>query len=135
MHRLILAVLFVIGLNGPLSAQGSDDPITGVIQDQIEAFQEDDFATAFSFASPMIKRLFGSPDRFGLMVRQGYPMVWRPADVEYLDQKSENGVVYQNVLITDRQGVPHMLEYQMIQTSDGWQINGVQFLQPPAVGA
>ena len=135
MHRLILAILLMIGLTGPLSAQSAADPITDVIQNQIDAFQDDDFARAFSFASPAIKRMFGSPDRFGTMVRQGYPMVWRPADVQYLDQRPENGRVYQKVLITDGQGVPHLLEYQMIETTDGWQINGVQFLQAPAVGA
>ncbi len=134
MRRLVLAVLIAIGLTAPLNAQNAD-PITGVIQDQIEAFKQDDFATAFSFASPSIKQMFGSADRFGMMVRQGYPMVWRPADVQYLDQSTEGGRVFQNVLITDAQGVPHLLEYQMIQTPEGWQINGVRFLQAPAVGA
>jgi hypothetical protein len=39
------------------------------------------------------------------------------------------------VLVTDAQGVPFVLEYQMIETPDGWQINGVQVLRAPEVGA
>jgi len=41
----------------------------------------------------------------------------------------------QKVLVTDADGVPHLLEYQMIDTSDGWQINGVRILEAPQIGA
>ena len=37
--------------------------------------------------------------------------------------------------VTDGDGVPHVLEYQMIPTPEGWQINGVQLLRAPALGA
>ncbi|MEM0949845.1 MAG: DUF4864 domain-containing protein [Pseudomonadota bacterium] len=134
--RLItsLAIVFAL-LTGPAFAQESDPEIPGVIQSQIDAFLQDDFATAFGFASPGIKRFFGSPDRFGQMVRQGYPMVWRPGDVQFLDQEPKDGAIHQKVLITDRAGVQHVLDYQMIPTDEGWQINGVQILRAPGVGA
>ena len=99
------------------------------------SYQLDDFATAFTFASPGIKRFFGTSERFGQMVRQGYPMVWRPGDVQYLEQEPRGGAVHQKVLITDRDGVAHVLDYQMIPTPEGWQINGVQLLRAPGVGA
>jgi hypothetical protein len=105
------------------------------IQGQIDAFLADDFATAFTFASPAIKGIFGTSDRFGSMVRQGYPMVWRPGSVRYLDLEDRAGALYQKVLITDAQGVPHLLEYQMIETAEGWQINGVRIIPAPEVGA
>ena len=54
-----------------------------MISKQIEAFKADDFDTAFSFASPMIQRMFGSASTFGEMVQNGYPMVWRPAEVRF----------------------------------------------------
>lgn len=135
MKTILLAMAASLILALPVSAQSLNEAVPGVIRNQIEAFKADDFATAFTFASPNIKRMFGNAERFGLMVRQGYPMVWRPADVTFLEQRAEGPLIYQNVLIKDAAGVPHVLEYQMIETSEGWQINGVRFLQPPAVGA
>lgn len=137
MRPLILAVLLGLGLAGaPAVAQDTRNPaIEGTIQRQIEAFLADDFATAFTFASPNIRTLFGTSDNFGAMVRNGYPMVWRPADVRYLDLRTVAGALWQRVMITDAQGRVHMLDYQMVETPDGWQINGVQLLRAPDVGA
>lgn len=134
---MLRAILFVLAIALPATAwsQERDGAIPNVIQNQIDAFLEDDFATAFTYASPAIKQLFGTPDRFGLMVRQGYPMVWRPADVQFLEQEPRGGAVHQKVLITDGDGVPHVLDYQMIPTESGWQINGVTILQAPPLGA
>lgn len=135
MRAVLFSILMMFGLAIPLAAQGQSDAIEGVIQGQIDAFQQDDFATAFTYASPTIKRFFGNPDNFGSMVRQGYPMVWRPSSVEYLDLKVQGPFQYQKVLVTDAQGVPHLLEYQMIETENGWQINGVRVLAAPPLGA
>jgi len=109
--------------------------IETTIQRQLDAFVADDVGTAFSFASPGIKGMFGTPERFGMMVQQGYPMVWRPGSVRYLDLRQVQGRLAQRVMITDMQGRLHLLEYQMIPAGDGWQINGVQVLQAPAAGA
>lgn len=65
------------------SVVAEDTKIQNVIAAQIEAFQQDDFQTAFTFASPKIQMLFGSPENFGKMVQNGYPMVWRPSDVTF----------------------------------------------------
>lgn len=133
MIRILLFVLLMLGLAGPLRAQSDD--VTGVIGGQIEALQRDDFAAAFEFASPLIKRMFGTPERFGEMVQQGFPMVRRSADVRYLDQRQVGGLTYQNVLIRDEAGGFHTLEYEMLPVEGGWQINGVRFLQAPHVAA
>lgn len=108
--------------------------ITGTIQSQIDAFQADDFETAFTFASPMIKGIFGSPEQFGLMVKNGYPMVWRPAQVDYLELREIDGQLWQKVMVMDGAGNRHILDYQMIKTDSGWQINGVQVVPQPGVG-
>jgi len=131
-HALaILALCF--GLASAPQAQA--DPIRSVISDQLDAFLADDFDTAFSYASPNIKRLFGTPERFGQMVRNGYPMVHRPQEVTMLDQQEVGGRVLQRVMIRDGSGRLHVLGYQMIQTDAGWLINGVQILRAPEVGA
>jgi len=112
-----------------------DSAIEGVIQSQIDAFLQDDFATAFSYASPNIQRMFGSADRFGSMVQQGYPMVWRPQSVKYLELREIGGRMWQMVLMQDAQGRFHTLGYEMLQTAEGWQINGVQIMRAPETGA
>ena len=85
--------------------------------------------------SPTIKRLFGDPGNFGMMVQRGYPMVWDNADVRFLDLREIAGNLWQQVMIRDANGGLHMLDYQMIETEDGWQINAVQLLPAPDVGA
>lgn len=128
-HRFALCLLLAL----PVPALA--DPIQKVITDQIDAFLVDDFETAFSYASPTIKRLFGSPERFGQMVRDGYPMVHRPADVRMLDQSLVGPHVIQRVMMRDALGRVHLLAYAMVETPEGWQINGVQILRAPEVGA
>lgn len=109
--------------------------IQGTIASQIEAFRADDFAEAFTFASPNIRRMFQTPDNFGVMVRQGYPMVWRPGDLKFLELRDEQGLLWQKVMVQDQEGIFFVLDYQMIETPDGWRINGVYLVQAPQLGA
>ena len=124
-----LAMVVAFGAN----AQQAE--VEGTISRQIEAFKADDFETAFQFASPNLQQLFQSPENFRRMVTTGYPMVWRPAEVRYLDLREERGAMFQQVQITDAKGKLHLLEYQMIRLGDGWRIASVQFLRSPAVSA
>jgi hypothetical protein len=131
---LFAAAVFATALHAaPAVAQ--EEPIQQTIQSQLDAMQKDDYVTAFSFASPTIKGMFGSPDNFGMMVRQGYPMVHRPGAVQMLELREVAGNLWQRVMITDQQGRSHLLDYQMVETADGWQINGVQLLPSVGVGA
>ena len=109
--------------------------IEATIGAQIDAFKADDFATAFSFASPNIQGFFGGSERFGQMVRNGYPMVWRPSDVQFLELRDVAGALWQRVQIRDQSGTLHALDYQMIQQDGDWRINGVQLVRLPDVGA
>ena len=111
------------------------DGIDDTIRSQIDAFLADDFARAFTFASPAIKDIFGTPENFGAMVRQGYPMVYRPSDVRMLERREVAGTQVQRVMVTDQAGRTHVLDYQMVETPEGWQINGVQLLPEVGVGA
>jgi len=126
MRRLVLALAVAAALVPAARAQDAGSEIRGVISDQIDAFRADDFETAFSFASPAIRRLFGTPERFGQMVRSGYPMVWRPADVRFTDLGTRNGRRVQSVLVTDETGTLHVLDYEMVPGDEGWRINGVR---------
>ena len=106
--------------------------LESVIQGQLDAFGQDDVATAFTYASPTIKAIFGTPDRFGQMVRSGYPMVWRPDNLRFLALDERGGLLFQDVIVRDAEGMLHILEYQMQQDGAGWKINGVSIRRAPA---
>ena len=123
---LTLAALVVMAM--PARA---DEAARQVISDQLAAFSRNDVETAFTYASPTIKRIFGGPDRFGQMVRDGYPMVWRPDDVRFLEAEQTGAGLRQGVLIRDAEGVFHELDYDMIAGPDGWKIDGVRIRAVP----
>ncbi|WP_299685856.1 DUF4864 domain-containing protein [uncultured Tateyamaria sp.] len=131
MHKWVLGWVLAIGLAGGVWAQDSE--IKGVISGQIEAFKADDFEQAFTFAAPSIRQIFRTPENFGVMVRRGYPMVWRPSEVTFLDLREQSGSYVQTVRIEDAEGAVHLLAYAMTQTPDGWRISGVQILEAPGV--
>ena len=133
MLRFLYAVIFSLGFCGAVVAENSD--VSAAIEAQIEALEQDDFATAFTYASPSIRQIFRTPENFGTMVQRGYPMVWRPAQVEFLNQRIEAGSLVQTVQITDRKGVVHTLDYLMAETAQGWKINGVRLLDSNALAA
>ncbi|WP_343117068.1 DUF4864 domain-containing protein [Ostreiculturibacter nitratireducens] len=108
-----------------LRAEPPADAIRGVIGAQFDAFRAQDEATAFTFASPAIKGMFQTPQNFGVMVRNGYPMIWAPGDVEFLGLREERGFLYQRVRVTDRAGEVFFFDYEMVESEAGWQINGV----------
>lgn len=131
MKGFLTAMALTLAAGG---AQADPEAIQDVIGSQIEAFKADDFDTAFGFAAPNIKGLFGTADNFGTMVRRGYPMVWQPGTVEYLGTDAQGALWQQEVLITDGFGRLHKLRYTVVETPDGWKIAGVQILEAPEVG-
>ncbi len=132
--------LFAVALAMAAPVTGlADEPrnpaIESVIQKQLDAFVADDVETAFSFASPGIQGLFGSPQNFGNMVKSGYPMVWRPGSVSFGALRTVSGALWQTVIVTDQAGAIHALDYQMDADGSGWEIDGVMFQRAPQVGA
>lgn len=123
---LVLTVL-------PVKAQ--QDEIKSVITGQIQSFLQDDFETAFTYAAPNIKQIFGTPERFGQMVTNGYPMVHRPSEVTFQDLVENDGAFTQDVLLRDVQGLYYVARYTMVMVGDTWQISGVQVLKSTGVGA
>ncbi|MDE4274037.1 DUF4864 domain-containing protein [Phaeobacter gallaeciensis] len=130
MFRFASFVFSLVLLALPAGAEDRDR-ITGVIGAQIEAFRDDDVTRAFGFASPRIRSLFGTPERFGEMVERGYPMVLRPNQVRYLELREVAGNLWQRVLITDQDGRLHLLDYQVVGGGGDWKINAVQILKVP----
>ena len=128
MLRLI-SFLVILGFAAPATAQ--EQSIEDVITSQLQAFNDRDVEAAWQYASPMIKGIFGTPDNFGMMVRNGYPMVWDNEVARFLEAEQMPNGVRQEVLIRGADGVAYILDYSMIQTDAGWQINGVQVIPAP----
>jgi Domain of unknown function (DUF4864) len=140
MSRVLISLAFLLALATHAFAQepatdiGAADraAIKGVIESQIEAFRRDDGAAAFAFASPTIKRMFGTPENFMEMVRGGYPQVYRPRSVGFSDLVRADGVLVQLVDIVGPDGLPVIAVYEMERQPDGsWQINGCRLLRIP----
>ena len=126
--KKILTAIFVIMLSAA-SVSSNETEYQKVIRSQIEAFSNDDMEAAFEFASPSIKSIFGNYIRFGSMVRQGYPMVFRQKNLTFKETKSKNSVAFQNVLIEDLSGDLHLLRYRLVLLKGSWKIAGVEFLR------
>jgi hypothetical protein len=132
MHRLY-ALIAALMLALPATAQ--EEPIRKTIQSQIDAMAQDDFPQAFSYASPNIKGIFGTAENFEMMVKKGYPMVVAPREVRMLELRTVAGNLWQRVMMVDQKGATHLLDYMMVETPEGWQINAVQLLPYQGVAA
>lgn len=137
MFRMVfLSALIALGMSGAPGAQtaGDADEIESVIRSQIAAMEQDDWALAFSFASPTIQMMFQNPHNFSEMVKRGYPMVWRPRGVTAGAIRPVEGGLMQTMLFEDRQGRLYVADY-MMQLVDGvWRINGVM-IRPAQSGS
>ena len=128
-----LLALFM-ALSAPAAAQDRA-AIEETITAQLDAFNARDVPEAWQYASPMIQSIFGNPTNFGMMVQQGYPMVWRPEDVTFGELREIAGGLYQMVIVKDAAGNLHYLDYRMQMIDGEWRIAGVQILQAPEVSA
>jgi hypothetical protein len=129
MRRAVLSILFAMLLPGLVQAQ--DSAARAVIADQIAAFQADDVTRAYDLASPFIQGKFQNPEIFGRMVREGYPMVWRPSEVTFLEAHEVGGRLWQDVFLRDAAGRGFIAEYEMIEIEGTLRINGVRIREAP----
>lgn len=110
--------------------------ILNTIQSQLDAFQSDNGALAFSFATPRLREMFGTPENFMAMVRGGYMPVYRPQSVEFLDARVVSGRTGQAVRFVGPDGVAVIALYTMEQQPDGsWRIAGVQLVRTGEVSS
>lgn len=137
MKQFILSTALCVSmlLPGPAPAQeASEGAIQGVISDQFAAFIDRDVAQAWNFASPTIQLMFRTPENFGRMVENGYPMVWSPTDTTFLELRELDGELWQKVQVRDAAGKYHLLDYKMVETQDGWLIDAVKLIRAAGVG-
>ncbi len=101
-----------------------------IVTAQLDAFAADDAKRAFSYAAPSIREMFGSPDQFMAMVRGGYPVVYRPQSVTFLNPEWVQGQLVQGVHLTDSSGDLWLATYRLERQPDrSWRISGCE-VQP-----
>jgi Domain of unknown function (DUF4864) len=106
-------------------AEADQAAIRRTIESQLAAFQRDDGASAFAYATPSIQERFGTPENFLAMVRVGYEPVYRPREVEFHEIVVLEEAPTQEVLLVDQDGIAWLAYYLMQQQPDGrWLING-----------
>ena len=138
MRRALCALLVSLPLlawgqsSAPAVSSADARAIRKVIEAQLDAFRRDDAARAFSYATPGIRELFGSPETFMAMVKTSYPVVYRPSSVVFQAPAMEGSELVQLVRMTDADGHAWIARYPMLRDGKGpWRINGCQLARVP----
>jgi hypothetical protein len=136
MRRFLMILACWAGLATPAHAADAPDVLQGdargvraVIQAQFDAFAADDAKRAFSYATPKLREMFGSADRFIEVVRAAYPVVYRHETVAFLKPELAAGALVQGVHLTDAQGVLWLALYRLERQRDRrWRISACQLV-------
>jgi hypothetical protein len=138
-----LACLLLLAAAGTAWAQADYEPTKAdwdsmreVIQAQIDAFRQDKGELAFSYAAPGIREQFKTAENFMRMVKTGYPAVFRPTTVAFVDTAVEDGIPIQAVQFSDSAGAVWIGLYTMQRQPDtSWKVNGCQLVPGKAISA
>ena len=107
-----------------LSAK-DEKAVQTVVQSQLAAFAKDDADKAFSYAAPELRKTIGSSSAFMSMVKNSYPVVYRPASVAFLKPEGTGDDVIQRVQMLDASGTSWLAVYSLQRQKDKtWRISG-----------
>jgi uncharacterized protein DUF4864 len=125
---VLLAALAAIGAAVPAArGQTSSDveQATNVVMRQLEAFRQNDYDTAYGFASATIHEHFDRP-AFEAMVRGGYPEIARSAAAVVVgSQAAPDDSLALLLKIRGASGRSIEAVYEMVREGANWRINGV----------
>ena len=122
---LLFVLVFIFIGNSFAITIDEEKKIKSIVNQQLEAFKNDDFEKAYSFASPTIKKMFSSPEVFRKMVIGGYQAVYRPQSIKIGSVEITKGVATLKVYLVDPNGEFVTANYLMEQQEDGeWLIGG-----------
>jgi len=122
-----LAVCLLAMATSARSAALSDTDeknVRATVQAQLAAFAADDANKAFSYAAPNVREAMGTAANFMAMVREAYPVVYRPASVAFLKPESRDGQAIQRVQMQDAAGLAWLAVYSLQRQGQGWLITG-----------
>lgn len=104
-----------------------------VIEAQLRAIARDDGEAAFAFASPAIRKRFGSASVFLEMVRREYAAVYRPSSVTFLAARTEGANTVYPVQLADREGRVWLALYSMQRLGRDWRVSGCVLVEANAI--
>jgi Domain of unknown function (DUF4864) len=103
------------------------EKIRRVITLQIRAFERNDEAIAFAYASPETRKSFGTPHNFMMMVRADYALLIKHTSREFLEAATVAGVTVQPLKVVTTEGETVIALYTMEQQPDReWRIGGCE---------
>jgi hypothetical protein len=141
MLRSFLAVVLLAFISVAAFAQSISETekseFQRIITAQISAFRADDGPTAYSFAAPVVRKIFPTPEIFMSMVKQGYPPVYRPQSFNFTEALIDPmGRPAQKMLVVGPDGKTYEALYSMEKQPDGtWRISGCTLLEIPGLDA
>ncbi|MDO9358616.1 MAG: DUF4864 domain-containing protein [Polaromonas sp.] len=130
--RIALWLAFVMAItlagvarpaHADLLTPADEQAVRATVQGQLAAFAADDANKAFSYAAPAVREAMGSAANFMAMVRNGYPVVYRPASVAFLKPDMKDGQVVQRVQMVDARGDAWLAVYTLERAGKGWLIS------------
>ena len=126
---LILSALHLVPVRS-VAAVAPVDLIQSVIQQQMAAFNKEDYATAITFAAESIRERF-TKERFETMVRSGYPQIAKSHLVSFgeITLSKDNQAALATVHVTGKDRVTVIAQYQMLLEGTAWKIGGVTILE------
>ena len=127
-NKFLVLLLFVVHLKATVFADEGGTVMEAVrytISSQIDAFKDNDVKKAYTFAAPNIQAQFPSPDIFGLMVRNGYPIIWKPKSYKFTTFKDLGNRCIQRVLFQSYNGSLESYDYILEKICSVWKIAGV----------
>lgn len=131
-----VAALLGFGTGAPALAQSEAEAagIRATILSQLDAIGADDWDLAFTYAAPVIQRMFRDPEGFSDMVINGYPMVWRPSDVRVGQLRDTPRGFEQTMILADQSGRIFVADYLMKEIDGVWRIAAVR-IRPAEAGS
>lgn len=132
-HRTLVALALALlatlavaqGGAGPTHPAADWDRIRGVVTAQREALVAGDGERAFAFATPALRRQYGSAEAFMRMVRSGYQALVDARYVELLEGAVIEGSTIQPLRLVMPDGAVLVALYTMERQRDGsWRIAG-----------
>ena len=95
-----ILILSIVIQNGAYAITASDEEeIISVVSAQLQAFQDDDFEKAYSYASPTIKTIFSDYKKFRDMVVGQYQAVYRPKSINFGNVTTQGGTTFLEVYL------------------------------------
>jgi hypothetical protein len=133
---VLLAFMFVAAFAQSVSETEKSE-FQRIIAAQISAFRADDGPTAYSFAAPVVRNIFPTPEIFMSMVKRGYSPVYRPQSFNFTEALIDPmGRPAQKMLVVGPDGKTYEALYSMEKQPDGtWRISGCTLLEIPGLDA